>query len=84
METDYFQRQTNRLGLSTERLRQVAVGDTITYLLSPAQQPTNPLRQWHGRVEKVYGGCVSVVVLDDGYTGEVEMVRETEILSIIS
>jgi hypothetical protein len=46
-------------------------------------QPTNPLHQWHGRVEEHYkAGWVEVSLLDEGYVGDTDIVRRSEILSV--
>jgi hypothetical protein len=46
------------------------------------KRPSNPFREWHGRVEWVGPECVKVTVLDEGYTGETEFVMRTEIVSV--
>jgi hypothetical protein len=67
----------------TERqFRQIARGDFITYLLPLRDLPTDPYREWHGRVLSVGVEAVRVEVLDPGYVGETEIVRRTEIVSV--
>jgi len=68
--------------ISRDAFQQIAVGDLIIYLLTPNQQPTNPLQEWHGRVEQVSAEVVLVSSLDEGYIGEKEMVRRQEIISV--
>jgi hypothetical protein len=64
------------------QFRQIARGDFITYLLPLRDLPTNPHREWHGRVLSVGVEAVRVEVLDPGYMGETEIVRRTEIVSV--
>ena len=63
-------------------MQQIGKGDIITYLLPPRSCPSNPFREWHGRVEWVGSELVKVTVLDEGYTGETEFVMRTEIVSV--
>jgi len=65
-------------------LQQIDKGDIITYLLPPRSCPSNPLKEWHGRVEWTSPELVKVTVLDEGYTGETEFVMRTEIVSVMS
>ena len=51
-------------------------------MLPPGSHPSIPLREWHGRVEWVGSELVKVTVLDEGYTGETELVMRTEIVSV--
>lgn len=77
------QLRADRPCISQEDFHRIVRGDIITYLLAPDMQPTNPLREWHGRVEKhSQAGWVGVMLLDEGYVGETEIVRRTEILSV--
>jgi hypothetical protein len=50
------------------------VGDTITYRMRLSEQPCNPLRLWHGVVEKAWLDCCRVRLTDEGYEGMVELV----------
>jgi hypothetical protein len=69
--------------ISAEDFQQIVRGDLITYLLAPEMRPTNPLREWHGRVEQHHpAGWVEVTLLDEGFVGERERVWCTEILSV--
>ena len=60
------------------------VNDTITYRLRLAEQPVNPLRLWHGVVEKVYAPICWVRLTDEGYEGLRELVLQYQIVEIIS
>jgi len=53
MTSEHVLLPANRPCISRDAFQQIAVGDLIIYLLTPNQQPTNPLREWHGRVEQV-------------------------------
>lgn len=66
------------------KFRQIERGDSITYLLPLRDLPTNPQREWHGRVLAVGVEAVRVFVLDEGYVGETEIVRRTEIVGVDS
>jgi ribosomal protein L21E len=57
-----------------EVFKRLRPGDSITYLLSPSQGPTNPHREWHGRIECVLEDHVTVTSLDEGYLEETERV----------
>lgn len=71
--------------ISEETFKCIVSGDLITYLLAPEMLPVDPLREWHGRVEKVCGAdVVMVTVLDEGYVGERELVKRSEILTVKS
>jgi hypothetical protein len=78
----HFQQETYKPHIRREALRKIDKGDIITYLLAPVKRPSNPFREWHGRVEWVGPECVKVTVLDEGYTGETEYVMRTEIVSV--
>ena len=83
MAAQDFQQQASPPRISAEDFQQIVRGDLITYLLAPYMQPINPLREWHGRVDKHYpAGWVEVTLLDEGFVGERERVRYTEILSV--
>jgi len=82
MTWDHSLLRADRLCISWDAFMQIAVGDLISYLLTPNQRPTNPLREWHGRVEQVSAEAVLVSSLDEGYIGEKETVRRQEIISV--
>lgn len=77
-----FQQETYGPHSRGEALRQINKGDIITYLLPPRSCPSNPFREWHGRVEWVGPEVVKVTVLDEGYTGETEFVMSSQIVSV--
>lgn len=66
------------------KFKQIVRGDYVTYLLPLYDLPTNPQREWHGRVLSVGVEAVRVLVLDEGYAGETEIVRRTEIIAVDS
>jgi hypothetical protein len=74
--------RTDRPCISQEAFKQMTVGDLIIYLLSPHRQPTNPLREWHGRIEQVSDETVWVSSLDEGYIGLTEIVSKQEIIAV--
>ncbi len=82
MTRERVQSRADRPCISQEAFQQIAVGDLIIYLLSPNQQPTNPLREWHGRVEQVSDEAVRVSSLDEGYIGLTEIVSRQEIIAV--
>jgi hypothetical protein len=83
MTTHDLQQQARPPSISAEDFQQIAPGDLVTYLLAPDMQPSDPLRQWHGRVQHhSQAGWVEVTLLDEGYVGERETVWRTEILLI--
>lgn len=82
MTSEHVLLPAGRPCISRDAFQQIAVGDLIIYLLTPNQQPANPLQEWHGRVEQVSAEAVLVSSLDEGYTGEKEMVRRQEIISV--
>jgi hypothetical protein len=83
MATHDFQQRTGFSCISEEEFQKIVKGDVITYLLTSEMQPTNPLRKWHGRVEKHdRAGWVEITLLDEGYAGETEIVWRTEILAV--
>ncbi len=65
-----------------DTFKQIAKGDIITYLLPVHMEPTDPLKEWHGRVERVKAEGVLVSSLDEGYYGYTEAVMRTEIISV--
>jgi len=74
-------RRTRKPCISVEAFKQIAKGDIITYLLPAHMQPTDPLKEWHGRVEQVNVDAVLVSSLDEGYCGDTEIVMRREIIS---
>ena len=69
--------------INAETFKQIAEADIITYLLPADMLPTNPLKEWHGRVKGVNAEEVLVSILDDGYSGCTEIVLRTEIISVM-
>src|ERR1700737_3293745 len=73
MAAQDFQRRIDTPFRHMEGSHHIIKGDFITYLLPPEMQPSNPLREWHGKVEATYpNGWVLVTILDKGYAGETE------------
>ena len=68
--------------INVETFKQIAEGDIITYLLPANTLPTNPLREWHGRVKRVGAEEVLVSLLDEGYRNDTEIVVRTQIISV--
>jgi hypothetical protein len=65
------------------------VGDSITYRLRPAENPTNPLRLWHCIVEYIYNGrgnpdWYRVRLTDEGYEGIRELVLNYQIMEVVN
>jgi hypothetical protein len=64
---------------------QPQLGEVITYHLLPAQRPTNPNKEWHGRVQVVCTPDVVLVeLLEPGYEGLREFVRASQIVYVRS
>jgi hypothetical protein len=69
-------------------LHTVKVGDVIIYNLRPQDLPTNPDKEWKGKVLKVYVDdpyvvdCVRVESLEPGETGEAELVYLSQIIRL--
>jgi hypothetical protein len=82
MTWQHAQSGMERTCISHEIFQRIVVGDLITYLLAPDLLPSNPLREWHGRVEQVNVEEVSVSLLDEGYIGLTEQVSRQEIISV--
>ena len=82
MTWQHTQSGMERTCISQEIFQHIVVGDLITYLLAPDLLPSNPLREWHGRVEQVNVEEVSVSLLDEGYIGLTEQVSRQEIVSV--
>jgi len=59
-------------------------GAIIFYHLRPEQLPTDPMRDWRGKVKSVYDSCngVRVEVLNEGFEGEEEPVYFQQIVRI--
>ncbi len=74
----------NKDPIGEEVFQQLRPGDVICYVLAPHLLPTNPLRQWHGRILSVddISGNVLVAVLDAGYGEETEYVHRKEIIAV--
>jgi hypothetical protein len=58
------------------------VGDAITYRMRLSERPVNPLRLWHGVVEKVWPNCCRVRLIDVGYEDYMELVIFYQIVNI--
>ena len=71
-----------RSSISEHTFRRIAKDDIVVYILPPSAQPTHPEREWHGRVLYIGGEAVIVAVLDEGYTGEMETVKHSQIVAI--
>lgn len=84
MATQDFQNHTGKRSISVTEFQQIVKGDIVNYLLPSSMLPTNPLREWHGRVERInQQGWVEVTVLDEGYDDQREIVRSSEIVAIV-
>jgi hypothetical protein len=72
--------------MNAEEFHTIAVGDIISYTLSPDQRPTNPLREYRGVVTKLYPDIQMVIVtlLDEGYEGLSEQVKMDQVQSMIT
>ncbi len=70
--------------MNAEEFHSIAVGDIISYTLSPDQRPTNPLREYRGVVTKLYPDTQMAIVtlLDEGYEGMSEQVKMDQIQSV--
>ncbi len=75
-------RRTSKPCMGVDTFKQIAKGDIITYLLPVHMEPTDPLKEWHGRVERVKAEGVLVSSLDEGYYGYTEAVMRSEIISV--
>ena len=66
------------------------VGDTIYYKMRSSDSPIEPHREWRGRVIKTSRGipgsiaCVKIESLEEGHTGETELVMLSQIISILT
>lgn len=82
MTWQHAQSGVERTCISREAFQKIVVGDFVTYLLAPDLLPSNPLREWHGRVELVNVEEVRVSLLDEGYVGLTELVNRQEIIAV--
>lgn len=83
MATQDFQEHSGKPSIGATEFLRIGQGDIVKYRLHPSMCPTNPLREWHGRVERVdQQGWVEVTVLDEGYAGLSEIVKSGEIVTI--
>jgi hypothetical protein len=82
MTMQHAQSGANRSCISQEIFQHIAIGDLVTYLLAPNLLPSNPLREWHGRVEQVRAEGVHVSLTDEGYIDLTELVRWQEIIAV--
>jgi hypothetical protein len=82
MTWQHAQSGVERTCISRETFQRIVVGDLVTYLLAPDLLPSNPLREWHGRVEQVNIEDVRVSLLDEGYVGLTELVNRQEIVAV--
>ena len=58
-------------------------GEVIIYHLLPSQRPTDPNKEWHGRVQVVCTpDMVLVELLEPGYEGLQEFVRVSQIVHV--
>lgn len=64
------------------KFQQIIRGDYITYLLPLRDLPTDPQREWHGRVRWVGVEAVGVSVRDEGYEHEQEVVHRDQIIVV--
>ena len=64
------------------------VGDTICYKMRSCDSPVEPVREWRGRVMRVYPktfysmGGVKVESLEEGHEGEIELVMLSQIVKV--
>ena len=70
--------------MNAEVFQTIAVGDIISYTLSPHQHPTYPLRAYRGRVNRIHpdGRLVSVTLLDEEFEALNEPVSIDRIQSV--
>jgi hypothetical protein len=70
--------------MNAEEFHSIAVGDIISYTLSPDQIPTSPLREYRGVVTNLYPDTQMAIVtlLDEGYEGMSEQVKMDQIQSV--
>ncbi len=57
-------------------------GDNITYRLPPSESPINPDKLWHGRVIRYSNGYVLIEVLEPGYEGLKEWIKDSLIVEV--
>ena len=70
--------------MDAKTFQTIAIGDTITYILSADQRPTNPHRTYRGVVTRIdhKAQYVMVTLLDEGYEGLSEPVGMSQIQSV--
>lgn len=70
--------------MNAEVFQTIAVGDIISYTLSPNQRSTNPLREYQGVVNRIHPDAqvVSVTLLDEEFEALNEPVRMDHIQSV--
>ena len=71
-----------KAGMSEREFRRFMKGNYIRYLLPLSTFPTHPYREWYGRIVAIGYDAVRVEVLDEGYTGNTEIVQRSEIISV--
>lgn len=73
-----------RGSMNTEAFQTIAVGDVISYTLSPDQRPINPLKEYKGVVNRIHldTQMVSVTLLDEEFEALNEPVRMDHIQSV--
>jgi hypothetical protein len=75
---------TKRGSMNAEAFQTIAVGDIISYTLSPNQHPTNLLKEYRGVVNRIHPDAqmVSVMLLDEEFEALNEPVRMDHIQSV--
>ncbi len=70
--------------MDASRLATIQVGSIVSYRLRPSELPKNPLRLWHGRVEKVVSNIRLCWIwpLEEGYEGTEECILFDQIVDI--
>jgi len=71
--------------MNAEVFQTIAVGDIISYTLSPNHSPTNPLREYRGVVNRIHPDAqvVSVTLLDEEFEALNEPVSMDHIQSMV-
>ncbi len=59
-------------------------GDIIYYLLTPKDLPTNPQKEWKGKVALINytSRFVKVISLEEGFEGDSELIRGNQIVRV--
>ncbi len=65
--------------MDTTRL---AIGSTVTYVLSLSQRPTHPNKLWRGKITAISQEVVRIDSLEPGYEGQSEIVHLEDIRAI--